>query len=491
MNPDIKAVAEELSALDAALSGAVADLQTAQEETVRLTAQRENFEKNIAHAKQNQLLAEQELVSLTERVSRLQSGEATHAGLLDEMESQLAAFREQIEGVRTRRDALAIGAETTGTGIAEQRMAMMAAQKDLDALTLEMARIEEQIDTAGTRADRLREEKAALEAHNQALEAELAHLEQTKIQLTDSVAGHHADIAAILEQRAALEQETTALRAREREIAASREETSRELARLEERRHAVQAEYDGIITKLWEEYELPFSEAAKLAVPLPDRDKAARRLAELRGKIKALGTVNVDAIEEYAEVSERYRFLSGQVKDVEESKAQLLKLIGDLTEEMKDIFSDNFGKIAATFSKVFTQLFGGGRAELALTDREDVLESGVDIHVQPPGKVIKNLSLLSGGEQAFVAIAIYFAILIVKPAPFCIVDEIEAALDDVNVNKYAAYLRTLCDKTQFITITHRRGTMEEADVLYGVTMQEDGVSKLLELKVAEALSGNE
>ena len=152
---------------------------------------------------------------------------------------------------------------------------------------------------------------------------------------------------------------------------------------------------------------------------------------------------------------------------------------------MRTIFSENFTKIAANFSIVFTELFDGGKASLSLADPTDVLKSGIDIFVQPPGKIIKNLSALSGGEQAFVAIAIYFAILKVRPSPFCLLDEIEAALDDVNVVKYAQYLRTLCDKTQFITITHRRGTMEEADVLYGVTMQEEGVSKLLELNVGE------
>jgi len=173
------------------------------------------------------------------------------------------------------------------------------------------------------------------------------------------------------------------------------------------------------------------------------------------------------------------------VADVEQSKKQLLKLIDDLTQEMRTLFTETFQKVSYHFSQIFVELFGGGKAELTLTGEEDVLESGVEIYVQPPGKIIKNLSLLSGGEQAFVAIAIYFAILKVRPSPFCLLDEIEAALDDVNVAKFANYLRRMSDKTQFVAITHRRGTMEEADVLYGVTMQEEGVSKVLELKVEE------
>ena len=181
------------------------------------------------------------------------------------------------------------------------------------------------------------------------------------------------------------------------------------------------------------------------------------------------------------EVSQRYEFLSGQLEDVFKSKAELEKLIFDLTKNMKEIFADSFSKINENFKQIFVELFGGGRAELKLTDPDNVLESGIEINVAPPGKVIKNLSILSGGEQAFVAIAIYFAILKLRPSPFCILDEIEAALDDVNVTRYAQYLRNFTDTTQFILITHRRGTMEEADVLYGVTMQEKGVSKLLKI----------
>ena len=201
----------------------------------------------------------------------------------------------------------------------------------------------------------------------------------------------------------------------------------------------------------------------------------------MRAKVRALGSVNVAAIDEYAEVSERYEFLRAQVKDVETSRTQLCKMIAELSEEMKSLFADSFARINKHFGRIFTELFGGGTASLVLSDPSDVLTSGIEIHVAPPGKIIKNLSALSGGEQSLVAICIYFAILAVNPAPFCILDEIEAALDDVNVVRYAQYLRRISDATQFIVITHRRGTMEAADVLYGVTMQEDGVSRLLRL----------
>ena len=247
----------------------------------------------------------------------------------------------------------------------------------------------------------------------------------------------------------------------------------------------MQKEYDAIISKMWDEYETTRSQAEEVVGPAEDLNQANRTLGEIKGKIRALGTVNLEAIEEYEQVSQRYGFMSDQIGDVERSKAKLQQLIRDLTAQMRELFSASFEQINQHFVRIFVELFGGGKAQLKLTEGEDVLESGIEIYVQPPGKIIKNLASLSGGEQAFVAIAIYFAILKVRPAPFCLLDEIEAALDDVNVNKFAEYLQRLNQQTQFIAITHRRGTMEHADVLYGVTMQEEGVSKILTLEVSE------
>ncbi|MBE6837477.1 MAG: chromosome segregation protein SMC [Ruminococcus sp.] len=265
-----------------------------------------------------------------------------------------------------------------------------------------------------------------------------------------------------------------------------KETVSKEITRVTEKKNTVQNDYDKIISELWEQYEMTRSDAQTNAEKIEDMSEASRRLTELKTKIRGLGTVNVSAIEEYAEVSERYEFMSVQLNDVLKSKAELEKIIFELTENMREIFTENFNKINNNFKRIFTELFGGGKAELLLTDPDNVLECGIDIVVAPPGKVIKNLSLLSGGEQSFVAICIYFAILKIRPSPFCLLDEIEAALDDVNVSKYAQYLRNFTDTTQFILITHRRGTMEEADVLYGVTMQEKGVSKLLKMNVSDA-----
>ena len=253
------------------------------------------------------------------------------------------------------------------------------------------------------------------------------------------------------------------------------------MTRLEGQKESVQNNYDNIISDMQEQYSLYLSEAQAIAKPVEDLLTVQKMLNEVKQKIRNIGNVNVAAIEEYKEVSERYNFMKEQLDDVETSKRELEQLIEELTENMRRQFSESFNQINENFKEIFVELFGGGKAELTLTDPDDVLESGIEINVAPPGKVIKNLSLLSGGEQAFVAIAIYFAILKIKPAPFCILDEIEAALDDVNVSKYAQYLRHFTDTTQFILVTHRRGTMDEADVMYGVTMQEKGISRVLRL----------
>ena len=244
-------------------------------------------------------------------------------------------------------------------------------------------------------------------------------------------------------------------------------------------------DYEDTLGKLYDEYQLTKREAEAVAKRPEDPKGAQKRLHEIKGSIRALGSVNVGAFEEYKEVSERYEFMSAQVGDVEKSKKELIRLIVELTDKMSTQFREQFTKINHNFNETFCELFGGGKAELILEDPADVLESNIDIKLQPPGKNVKRLDSLSGGEKGLSAIALLFAIMKVNPAPFCIFDEVEAALDDVNVTRYAQYVRRMTENTQFILITHRRGTMEEADMLYGITMQEQGVSKLLELKTAE------
>lgn len=238
-----------------------------------------------------------------------------------------------------------------------------------------------------------------------------------------------------------------------------------------------------LLDKLWETYELSHEAARQQRVEIDSVQKASRRIAELKRSISGLGNVNVGAIEEFQRVNERYTYLADQRDDVDKAKRELEEIITGITTEMKTIFQREFDTINGAFGQTFLELFGGGKATLELEDPDDILNCGIEIKVQPPGKALKIITLLSGGEKAFVAIALYFAILKVRPTPFVVMDEIEAALDDTNVVKFARYMRNMSAKTQFIVITHRRGTMEEADVLYGVTMQEQGVSRMLTINL--------
>jgi len=309
-----------------------------------------------------------------------------------------------------------------------------------------------------------------------AVEEKIADLKQL---ITDK----EAENRSFVSQRMEIDRERAKLNADNKSLLAQREDLSNKVTQVSERIAAMETSYDDIIAKLWEEYELTVQTARPFCVEITDEAVMKKDLASTRNAIRRLGSVNVAAIEEYKEVSERYTYLKTQLEDIQQSRNRLVKLITSLNGEMKTLFTNSFDVINENFGRIFAELFGGGSARLELTDREDVLNSGIEIIVSPPGKVIKSLNALSGGEQALVAISIYFAILAHNPSPFCVLDEIEAALDDVNVTRYANYLKRICDKTQFIVITHRRGTMEAADVLYGVTMQEDGISKLLKLDV--------
>ncbi|MBO5867877.1 MAG: AAA family ATPase, partial [Oscillospiraceae bacterium] len=255
----------------------------------------------------------------------------------------------------------------------------------------------------------------------------------------------------------------------------------RACALLEQKKITTAMEERQIIDKLWDTYELTPNTAVEKRGEIESVAAGQRRVGELKRKLSAIGTPNLGAIEEYARVNERYTYLAEQRDDVLTSKRELESIIRDITQEMTTIFVAEFAKIDHHFGKVFEEMFGGGKGQLILEDPAEPLTCGIEIRVQPPGKQVKTITLLSGGEKAFVATALYFAILKVRPTPFCLLDEIDAALDDRNVERFASYLHNLSQNTQFIVITHRRGTMEASDVLYGVTMQEQGVSKLLRL----------
>ena len=332
-------------------------------------------------------------------------------------------------------------------------------------------------DSIAAIAEQMKQEKANIAAKQK----EIQTLEATQTACTESAQEMQKKIEQLRRDHEQKELYTRQLREGTAALRDAREKQSAERTRVEERQNTVQHDIDDIIFKLQENYEMTRTEAEEAAEPIEDMKAAQTQLTSLRNRIRALGTVNVGAVDEYREVSGRYAELSAQLTDITKSKEDLEKLIEQLTADMCVIFRESFEKINRNFGEIFVDLFGGGSASLELTDPEHILESGIEIKVAPPGKVIKNLISLSGGEQSFVAICIYFAILKLRPAPFCILDEIDAALDEVNVRKYAQYLKMFFGQVQFVVVTHRRSAMDEANVLYGVTMQEDGVSRLLRL----------
>jgi chromosome segregation protein len=260
----------------------------------------------------------------------------------------------------------------------------------------------------------------------------------------------------------------------------------RDLYRLKSKLQKLTEELEYQNNYMWEEYELTLHSAMDLRdEEVISSTNIKKDISNIKEEIRKMGNVNVNAIEEYKEVSERYEFLKKQHDDLIEAEDALKKIISDLDEGMRQQFEEGFKDIQREFDKAFKDLFGGGKGTLELCEGEDILETGIKIVAQPPGKKLINMMQMSGGEKALTAIALLFAIQHLKPSPFCLLDEIEAALDEVNVDRFAQYVRNLTNKTQFILITHRRGTMEEADVLYGVTMQDEGCSKLLELRASE------
>ena len=260
------------------------------------------------------------------------------------------------------------------------------------------------------------------------------------------------------------------------------EDLKAQIVKLDVKKSKIQEDINSIINKMWEEYELTPNSVEDYKKP-ENVALTQKKVNNLRADIKELGSVNVDSIEEYKTLKERYDFMSEQRVDLENTMSKLRKIIVDMTSIMKKQFKEQFEIINKNFDETFKELFGGGTANLKLEDEENILECGIEITVQPPGKKLQSMTLLSGGEKAFTAIALLFAILKINPAPFCVLDEIEAALDDVNVYRYAEYLKKFSKDTQFLVITHRKGTMESADTVYGVTMEENGISKLLSMKL--------
>ncbi len=426
-----------------------------------------------------------ELESLRQRAKKLEEDTEEARQRIETLEDSAAALRTEAEGKAAGQDVFRKQAEAIAAAIAEVHVA----QASLDA---------EQSATL-TALDELKAMERDITGDRENRRRQIEEYGQRNEELTDRIRALEEALQTLRTSREALTNSLQKLSARRLELEAQRTQADRdardkneallnmerECSALERKKAAAAMEESQLLSKLWDSYELTYDSAQPQRQELESVAKAGRRIAELKRGISALGNVNVGAIEEFRRISERYDYLTAQRDDVEKAKAELEEIIDGITEEMKKIFAEQFDLIADAFSATFQELFGGGKAALELEDPEDILNCNIEIKVQPPGKALKVLSLLSGGEKAFVAIALYFAFLKVRPTPFVVMDEIEAALDDPNVTRFAHYVRSMSDKTQFIIITHRRGTMEEADVLYGVTMQERGISRVLTVNLNE------
>ena len=503
---EIEALRETVAALEKQLGDRQSAYKTLSEEVANAQAEFEASEAELIKTQEAIIRAESELKLVSDRY-------AAASGQIEELESEKSAAAERIKeahAAEQRADEriaqLTAEGEELSAKISELderreeidrlreesaavqnslNLEIVALHKDIEACKETVQSCIEQKEAYSRRAGTLSDEIEAIRLSNEQTEAGIRELEQEAAALRENSVKTREKIEELIGKRSGVEAQSTALRSKEREMTSEREKLSGEVARLEERKESLQRELETARNKLYDEYQLSLREAEEVGVVPEDIPKAQRTLQEIKGKIRALGSVNVGAVEEYKEVSERYEYMSGQISDIEESKAELVKLIDELTGKMAERFREQFRRINNNFTETFKDLFDGGKAELVLDDPQDVLECNINIRVQPPGKNVQNIDLLSGGEKGLSAIALLFAILKVTPAPFCIFDEVEAALDDVNVTRYAQYVRGMTGSTQFILITHRRGTMDEADMLYGVTMQEEGVSKLLELKTAE------
>ncbi|MBR6618810.1 MAG: chromosome segregation protein SMC [Clostridia bacterium] len=480
-----KELLSDLSACRADLAGTQADFTRAQEDVIRCESDLMLVEEKLEDTLRSIDELADEKANADERLAQLAKTVEDAREKAKQLEEHTTALREEIEKSNLGRAKLSEDEAELQKAENRAKLDILAAQKDVQAKMEAVANLRHRMSTQGIRMEDLNREIAEIAQKNCDIKNNITVLEEQAAALRNKGKESKEDVAKLIEEKNGLDMRAAQLRVEERSKSGDREKLSGEVARLEERKSVMEKELDDTVSKLYDEYQLTRNEALELNIDLGDAAEAKRRLQELKNKIRALGSVNVAAIDEYKEVSERYEFMSAQIADIEKSKSELEKLITELTSKMATQFREQFAKINRYFGETFSELFDGGKAELILEDEHNVLECPIEIKVQPPGKNVQNIDLLSGGEKGLSAIALLFAILKVSPAPFCFFDEVEAALDEVNVARYAQYARRMTKNTQFILITHRRGTMEEADVLYGVTMQEKGVSKLLELKTAE------
>ena len=485
ISAEFKIAMEDANKWGAEMQATEAELRTAKEDLIRAEGEGKLISDKLAtmNTQKQNLLSEKE--NAKGRIMLFQKAYENAQQEIETIEKEIADAENKLASVSGNAQNIAKEREDIRTKIEEINLELVSLARDIEAAKIACEELNLRKSTQSDRVKSIEEEIALYVSRNESLQSDIDSVRKTAKELRAKANASNKNIKDHIEKRDGLEKRSGELRLLERNKGQEREKLSGEIVRLDERKIAMRKEYDELNDMLFEQYELTRREAENLNIVIEDMTSAKKRLHEIKVAIKNLGSINVGAIEEYKEVSERYEFLKEQIDDIEKSKAELGRIIDDLTSSMSEKFLTQFNKINEEFKLSFADFFGGGKGEIVLEQPDNCLESPIEIRIQPPGKSVQNINLFSGGEKSLAAMALLFSVLKVTPAPFCIYDEVEAALDDVNVERFAKYMRKMTDKTQFISITHRRGTMEEADVLYGVTMQEKGVSKLLELQSAE------
>jgi len=454
-------------------------LQEEKEKQRELEWQKKRIDERLALYDEEKANDEREIAELNNRLGAID-------GQLQQLAEKLQAIDEDINRLQVQKQTEQTTKEALQVAITEKKIALAETKERVKHARRKAEEIEAELAETARGLQQAERERAALQAEMEAPEWNEEELEQLRQQKLEDKQKTLELITSRREQRLDCQRRLEHLEQEWKEAKRQHKQLVEVVKDEEVKLNRLDVELANLLSRLSEEYGLSF-EAARSGYPLEiGADEARKRVKLIKRAIEELGTVNLGAIDEYERVSERHRFLSEQKADLEEAKATLHQVIEEMDEEMKKRFFTTFEQIRAHFSEVFRELFGGGRADLRLTDPNNLLETGVDIVAQPPGKKLQHLSLLSGGERALTAIALLFSILKVRPVPFCVLDEVEAALDEANVQRYAQYLKRFSRDTQFIVITHRKGTMEEADVLYGVTMQESGVSKLVSVRLEDS-----
>lgn len=506
---EIEAIGAELVILRDTLDMAKSSFSQTSAEAAKMALETEGFKEALAKLSGEEIRLTSEIGGVTNLIRQCEDQQDNAEAVIDRHKSQIAAQEavvarcnavlRETEVLIREKDALAesMGEELEAAlkrrgvisdEIAYLRLEAVGAEKDIDNLRHRIEGFEQNKKNLGAGNEAYQREIDELEAKNAELQMSIRDTRTRIAEISRSFTGNQEAIAKIVSDTNDMERQISEINRDVREKMEHREKFSNALVLARERKSSAERDVDKIKAALWEKYELAPSEAQEIARELGDGGdiKAAKNeLQEVRRRLSALGDVNFEAIEEFREVGERYDLLTGQLGDVEKAKADLEKLILDLTADIKTRFLHSFEEINRHFGRIFAEIFGGGSAHLALTDPEDILGSGIEIFAAPPGKLIKNLISLSGGEQTMVAITIYFAVLLHRPTPFCMLDEVDAALDEINVVKYISYLKRFSDETQLMVITHRRGTIEGCDVLYGVFMQEKGISRLLRQEITD------